>query len=190
MILVTLSGCQKIQSWIITSPLLCQKMEVERPLMRFLRLLSSHFRRVSFFCISCLEKNLKGKMEFSDSWYNFSICWSPAGLGLSKNCFIWSPADCPSWELMFLEQFSNTAPNGKSAALLQPQLSSGMCGGEPTSDTWSRQGRKLKFSIVFLSPQCLTFWGLFHLDWILSLFSWPKRTHLLGYFKLIFELRF
>ena len=146
-----------------------KKMEVERPLMRFLRLLSSHFRRVSFFCISCLEKNLKGsKMEFSDSWYNFSICWSPAGLGLSKNCFIWSPADCPSWELMFLEQFSNTAPNGKSAALLQPQLSSGMCGGEPTSDTWSRQGRKLKFSIVFLSPQCLTFWGLFHLDWILS----------------------
>ena len=117
-------------------------------------------------------------MEFSDSWYNFSICWSPAGLGLSKNCFIWSPADCPSWELMFLEQFSNTAPNGKSAALLQPQLSSGMCGGEPTSDTWSRQGRKLKFSIVFLSPQCLTFWGLFHLDWILSFFIWPKRIHL------------
>ena len=67
---------------------------VERPLMRFLHLLSSHFRRVwIFFCYFFLSEK-KAQMEFYDSWYNFSICWSPAGLGLSKNCFIWSPADC------------------------------------------------------------------------------------------------
>ena len=94
------------------------------------------------------------------SWnlYNFSICWSPAGLGLSKNCFIWSPAAC----LMRIDVFRAILLGLE--CMLQPQSRTqavAVCAAAPTLTPGVRAGNWNSQSFFSsFSPQCLTFWGL------------------------------
>ena len=81
---------------------------VERPLMRFLHLLSSHFRRVwSFFCYFFLsEKKPKWNFMILDTTFQFAD--HPQVWGYRKIVLYGLPQTA-SWELMFLEQFSNAS---------------------------------------------------------------------------------